>query len=78
MGGVSIWHWAVVGLIAIVLFGRGKISGLMGDLALGIKAFKQGVADDTPTVVQPPAALSTIPPQADAESNNAVLRRDAD
>jgi sec-independent protein translocase protein TatA len=46
MGSVSIWHWVVVGVIVMLLFGRGKISDLMGDAAKGIKAFKKGMADD--------------------------------
>ena len=49
MGGTSIWHWIVVGLIVVLLFGRGKISDMMGDVAKGIKAFKKGMSeDDTP------------------------------
>ena len=36
MGGTSIWHWIVVGLIVVLLFGRGKISDMMGDVAKGI------------------------------------------
>ena len=46
MGGVSIWHWLVVGLIVVLLFGRGKISEMMGDVAKGIKAFKKGMTED--------------------------------
>ena len=46
MGGASIWHWIVVGLIVVLLFGRGKISDLMGDVAKGIKAFKKGMSED--------------------------------
>jgi sec-independent protein translocase protein TatA len=52
MGGVSIWHWIVVGVIVMLLFGRGKVSELMGDVAKGIKSFKKGMAEDdeaTPT-----------------------------
>jgi sec-independent protein translocase protein TatA len=48
MGSVSIWHWIVVGIIVILLFGRGKVSDLMGDVAKGIKSFKKGMADDEP------------------------------
>jgi sec-independent protein translocase protein TatA len=49
MGGLSIWHWIVVLLVVMLLFGRGKISDLMGDVAKGIKSFKKGMAeDDTP------------------------------
>jgi sec-independent protein translocase protein TatA len=48
MGSLSIWHWALVILVVMLLFGRGKISDLMGDVAKGIKSFKKGMADDEP------------------------------
>ena len=47
MGSLSIWHWIVVLVVILLLFGRGKISELMGDMAQGIKAFKKGMAEDT-------------------------------
>ncbi len=46
MGSLSIWHWIVVIAVVLLLFGRNKISDLMGDVAQGIKAFKKGMADD--------------------------------
>jgi sec-independent protein translocase protein TatA len=46
MGGLSIWHWMIVIVVVLLLFGRGKISDLMGDVAGGIKAFKKGMAED--------------------------------
>jgi sec-independent protein translocase protein TatA len=46
MGSMSIWHWLVVAALVLLLFGRGKISELMGDVAGGIKAFKKGMAED--------------------------------
>ena len=46
MGSLSIWHWLMVILVVVLLFGRGKISDLMGDVAKGIKSFKKGMADD--------------------------------
>ncbi len=46
MGSFSIWHWLVVLLVILLLFGSGKISGLMGDLATGIKSFKKNMKDD--------------------------------
>lgn len=50
MGSFSIWHWIIVLLLVLVLFGRGKVSELMGDVAKGIKSFKKGMAeDDEPT-----------------------------
>ena len=49
MGSLSIWHWMIVIVVVLLLFGRNKISDLMGDVAGGIKAFKKGMAeDDTP------------------------------
>jgi sec-independent protein translocase protein TatA len=46
MGEFSIWHWMVVLLVVMLLFGGGKVSGLMGDFAKGIKAFKKNMADE--------------------------------
>ena len=47
MGSFSIWHWMVVLLVVLLLFGGGKVSSLMGDFAKGIKAFRKNMADDT-------------------------------
>ena len=46
MGSMSLWHWIVVIGVVLLLFGRGKISELMGDVAQGIKAFKKGMSED--------------------------------
>ncbi len=43
---LSIWQIAIVAVLVVLLFGRGRISGVMGDVAKGIKTFKKGVADD--------------------------------
>lgn len=44
MGSLSIWHWLIVLVIVALLFGgRGKLSGLMGDAAKGIRAFREGL-----------------------------------
>lgn len=61
MGSFSIWHWLIVAVLVLLLFGgRGKLSGLMGDAAKGIRAFKDGLKDDgkteTPAGALPPAA----------------------
>ena len=47
MGSFSIWHWMVVLLVVLLLFGGGKVSSLMGDFAKGIKSFKKNMAEDT-------------------------------
>ncbi len=54
MLGMSIWKIAIIGGIVMVMFGRGKVSELMGDVAKGIKSFKRGMAEDD-DVVQPRA-----------------------
>ena len=62
MGGTSIWHWIVVGLIVVLLFGRGKISDMMGDVAKGIKAFKKGMSEDDATTVKPVQPVQPVEP----------------
>ncbi len=49
MGAFSIWHWVIVLAVVLLLFGRGKIPGLMGDVAKGIKAFKTGMKEEPTT-----------------------------
>lgn len=46
MGGLSIWHWLIVLVVVLLLFGTNKVSGLMGEFGKGIKTFKQNVAED--------------------------------
>ena len=46
MGMTSIWHWLIVLLVVMLLFGAGRISGVMGDLGKGIKSFKKGLNED--------------------------------
>ena len=46
MGGLSIWHWLVVGVIILLLFGKGRFSDMMGDVAKGLKSFKKGMSED--------------------------------
>lgn len=82
MGGFSIWHWLVVGLVILLLFGKGRFSDMMGDVAKGLKSFKKGmsedeerparpqprIADDRPAPPPPAAASETTPsPEADRQ-----------
>jgi len=46
MGGFSLWHWLVVGIVILLLFGKGRFSEMMGDVAKGLKSFKKGMTDD--------------------------------
>ena len=65
MGSLSIWHWLLVILVVVLLFGRGKISDLMGDVAKGIKSFKKGISsEDDPKPPVPPAAKPDPKPPA--------------
>lgn len=70
MGSFSLMHWVLVVLVIVLLFGGGRISGLMGDVAKGIKAFKKGMADDEPT------AASTTPPKTIDQTPPVVRRTD--
>ncbi|MET0370321.1 MAG: twin-arginine translocase TatA/TatE family subunit [Sphingobium sp.] len=56
MGSFSLMHWVIVLLVVMLLFGGGRISGLMGDVAKGIKSFKKGMAEDDDV---PPAKAAT-------------------
>ena len=51
--GISFWQIAIVVVLVVLLFGRGKISSLMGDVAKGIKSFKKGMASDAIDENQP-------------------------
>jgi sec-independent protein translocase protein TatA len=46
MGSFSIWHWLVVAIVLLLLFGKGRFSEMMGDVAKGIKSFKKGMSED--------------------------------
>jgi sec-independent protein translocase protein TatA len=45
--GLSFWHIIIVLIVVVLLFGRGRISDLMGDVAKGIKSFKKGMSEDS-------------------------------
>ena len=70
MGSMSLWHWILVIGVVLLLFGRGKISELMGDVAQGIKAFKKGMSEDD-------SALAKIEP-AKAEPAKTLDHQAAD
>ena len=65
MLGLSIWKLAIIGGIVMVLFGRGKVSELMGDVAKGIKSFKRGMAED-----------DDVPPKAIPRDNAEIVNPD--
>ncbi|HWJ76357.1 MAG TPA: twin-arginine translocase TatA/TatE family subunit [Kaistia sp.] len=61
MGSLSIWHWLIVLVIVLLLFGKGKISDVMGDVAKGVKSFKKGLSDDDETVARPTGNIDHKP-----------------
>ena len=78
MGSLSIWHWIIVLLVVMVLFGgRGKISSLMGDFAQGIKAFKKGMSEDEKSADAKSEPVKTIEGQRNEDRRRAPRRRRA-
>jgi sec-independent protein translocase protein TatA len=79
MGGLSIWHWMIVLMVVLLLFGSGKVSGLMGDFAKGIKSFKKNMAEDDASMEasadRPNGTIAG--PGAQAAAANAAAREQA-
>lgn len=70
MGSMSWIHWVIViAVIALLFGGRGKLSGIMGDAAKGIKAFKDGLKDDTSDEVAANKSTGALP-RTDAEKED--------
>ena len=65
MGSFSIWHWLIVLVVVLLLFGRGKIPELMGDVAKGIKSFKKGLAEESDEDKE--AELKSLEHEAEAQ-----------
>jgi sec-independent protein translocase protein TatA len=69
-GGFSIWHWLIVGLVVLLLFGKGRFSDMMGDVAKGLKNFKKGMTEDEEAahrrLTADPAAQPAPPPAVPA------------
>lgn len=68
MGGLSLWHILILGIFVLLLFGGSRFSNMMGDVAKGMKSFKQGLADDDDKNRQQPVAPppQQLPPQTQA------------
>jgi sec-independent protein translocase protein TatA len=72
---MSLIHWVIVIGVIVLLFGRGKISDLMGDVAKGIKTFKRGMAEDEAEAKNQPPTIEhdSVPPMsAEAEKKAKV------
>jgi sec-independent protein translocase protein TatA len=84
MGSFSVWHWLVVGVIILLLFGKGRFSEMMGDVAKGLKSFKKGMSEDDEATAarpaEPPRRLTadeaTVTPPAERSREADVDRRE--
>jgi sec-independent protein translocase protein TatA len=83
MGGLSIWHWLIMGIVLLLLFGKGRFSDMMGDVAKGLKSFKKGMTEEeeeahrTGRPAEPPRRLESgstveVPPVDRAEVHPAA------
>jgi sec-independent protein translocase protein TatA len=74
MGAFSIWHWLIVLVVVLVLFGgKGKISSLMGDFGKGLKSFKKNMKDEggkVPADTAQAIETETVSPEKDTTSNS--------
>lgn len=59
MGFGSVWHWVIVLLVVLVLFGKGRVSEIMGDFGKGIKSFKEGLNEEANKPATPPAQIES-------------------
>lgn len=66
--GLSIWHLLIVALVIIVLFGRGRISEMMGDFGKGIKSFKEGIKEEDDKPLPPRIEASDADPRQTGET----------
>ena len=67
---IGIWQIAIVVILVVLLFGRGKISSLMGDVAKGIKSFKKGMASDATDDTEPKNISDENQDSNNQDSNN--------
>lgn len=68
MGISSIWHWLIVLLVVLLVFGAGKLPRVMGDLAKGIKNFKSGMKDASEDDAEKPVPVVEAPGATAASS----------
>jgi sec-independent protein translocase protein TatA len=54
-GGFSLFHWLILGVIILLLFGKGRFSDMMGDVAKGLKSFKKGLSEEEEGSAKHPA-----------------------
>jgi len=75
MGSFSIWHWLIVLVIVLVLFGRGRVSEIMGDFGKGIKSFKDGMNEEEAKKAAAASTPTPTPAQIASEQAEPVAPR---
>lgn len=75
MGGLSIWHWLLLAVVAMLFLGKGRFSDFMGDAAKGIKSFKKGLAEEDEPA-RPAPRLQTQQPLEPAAEREAQPMKD--
>lgn len=77
MGGMSLMHWLIVGVLVILLFGGSRFSNMMGDVAKGIKQFKKGMAEEDEAPAKPAEieAKRVADPQPQTETRSTTEER---
>jgi sec-independent protein translocase protein TatA len=74
MGSMSIWHWVIVLVVVLLLFGAGKIPKLMGDMAKGVTAFKKGLKEGEDEAAKPADAAPQVTEQGVATASEAAKK----
>jgi sec-independent protein translocase protein TatA len=76
MGGLSLWHWLLVGVVVLLLFGKGRFSDLMGDVAKGIKSFKKGMSEEDEPARPAPRLQAQEPMEPNRDRDLQPMRDD--
>lgn len=71
MGGFSLIHWIILGILLLLLFGGSRFSTMMGDVAKGLKSFKKGLTDEEEEKKALPPQTSVPPSQVDTTARRA-------
>lgn len=78
MGFGSIWHWVIVLIVVLILFGRGRVSEIMGDFGKGIKSFKKGLNEEEEKASAPAPRIEGPAHEAKPASEAATEPKPAD
>ena len=69
MGLGSIWHWLILGAVVLLLFGKGRISDVMGDFGKGLRSFKKGLTEEPETPQKTLTQTTTVDAKAEVRED---------